>query len=161
MFACGHYGLAPDLLCLAKGIAGGVPMGAVLIGPRVKNLPKQAHGSTFGGNPLSCAAARATLRYIQEERLPERASLLGKRLQDGLAAIQSPLIRQVRGLGLMVGMELKVKASPYLARLSKRGVLALSAGATVIRFLPPLVISPKDIDTVVEQVAQVLEENDG
>lgn len=156
MFACEHHGLEPDLLCLAKGIAGGLPMGAVLIGPRAGTLPKKAHGSTFGGNPLACAAALATIRYIELERLAERAAELGRRLQDGLAALRSPLIREVRGLGLMVGMELKVKVTPYLAKLAERRVLALSAGATVIRFLPPLVISPEDVHTVVERVAQVL-----
>lgn len=75
---------------------------------------------------------------------------------DGLKAIASPLVREVRGLGLMVGMELKEKAAPYLAALAERGVLALSAGATVVRFLPPLVISAEDVDTVIEQVAEVL-----
>lgn len=161
MFACEHHRLEPDLLCLAKGIAGGLPMGAVLIGPRVGTLPKKAHGSTFGGNPLACAAALATIRYIELERLAERAAELGRRLQDRLAAIRSPLIREVRGLGLMVGMEIKVKVTPYLEGLSKRGVLALAAGSTVMRFLPPLVISPEDVATVVERVAEVLEDGSG
>lgn len=156
MFAYEHHGLEPDLVCLAKGIAGGLPMGAVLSGPRVGTLPKKAHGSTFGGNPLACAAALATLRYIEMERLAARAAELGRQLQDGLAASRSPLIHEVRGQGLMVGLELKVKVTPYLAKLAERGVLALSAGATVIRFLPPLVISAEDVQTVVERVAEVL-----
>ena len=156
MFAGQHYGLRPDLMCVAKSIAGGLPMGAVLIGSRVGELPKKVHGSTFGGNPLSCAAALATIRYIEAEELPQRAAELGTRLMAGLRAISSPLVREVRGLGLMVGMELKGKVAPYLAALADRGVLALSAGATVMRFLPPLVISAEDVDTVVEQVAAVL-----
>jgi acetylornithine/LysW-gamma-L-lysine aminotransferase len=157
MFASQHHGLRPDLMCVAKGLAGGLPMGAVLIGPRAGVLPGKAHGSTLGGNPLACAAALATIHYTEEERLPERAADLGARLMAGLRAISSPLIREVRGMGLMVGMELKGNASPYLAALADRGVLALSAGASVMRFLPPLVISAEDVDTVVEQVAAVLE----
>jgi acetylornithine/LysW-gamma-L-lysine aminotransferase len=156
MFASEHHDLEPDLMCLAKGIAGGLPMGAVLIGSRVGQLPKKSHGTTFGGNPLACAAAVATLRAIEAESLPQRAAERGAQLLDGLWAIGSPLVRQVRGLGLMVAVELKTQAGPYLAALAERGVLALSAGSNVIRFLPPLVISAGDVDTVVEQVAAVL-----
>jgi len=123
----------------------------------VGDLPKKAHGTTFGGNPLACAAALATIRYIESAHLPQRAAELGARLLTGLRAVSSPLVREVRGLGLMVGVELKGKAAPYLAALAERGVLALSAGATVMRFLPPLVISAEDVDTVVQQVAAVLE----
>ncbi len=160
MFASFHYDLQPDLMCVAKAIAGGLPMGAVLIGSRVGDLPKKVHGSTFGGNPLICAAALATIRYIEAEHLPQRAAELGARLLAGLKGISSPRIRQVRGLGLMVGVELKGKSGPYLAALAERGVLALAAGATVMRFLPPLVISAEDVDAVVEQVAAVLEIRD-
>lgn len=158
MFASEHYDLQPDLMCLAKSLAGGLPMGAVLIGSRVGELPKKAHGSTFGGNPLSCAAALASIQYIEAERLPQRAAELGARFLKGLQAISAPAVREVRGLGLMVGMELKEPAGPYLAGLAQRGVLALSAGATVMRFLPPLVIGCEALDTVVEQVADVLED---
>jgi len=156
MFACEHHGLVPDLMTVAKSIAGGVPMGAVLLGPRVGQLPKKVHGSTFGGNPLSCAAAIAAIEFIERENLPRQAAELGKRLLSGLQAIPSPLIREVRGLGLMVGIELKRPAGRYLAALAERGVLALSAGPTVMRFLPPLVISRNDIDTVIEETAAVL-----
>jgi acetylornithine/LysW-gamma-L-lysine aminotransferase len=157
MFATEHHDLQPDLMCLAKAMAGGLPMGAVLLGPRVGDLPKKAHGSTFGGNPLACAAALAALHYIEAAGLPERAAELGARLLAGLRAIPAPQVRQVRGLGLMVAIELKDKSAPYLAALAERGVLALSAGANVIRFLPPLVITAQEVDTVVEQVAAVLE----
>ncbi len=157
MFASQHHDLQPDLMCVAKSIAGGLPMGGVLIGPRVGDLPKKVHGTTFGGNPLACAAALATIGYIESEGLPQRAAELGTRLIAGLQGISSPRIRQVRGLGLMVGVELKGKSAPYLVRLAERGVLALAAGATVMRFLPPLVISAEDVDVVVERVAAVLE----
>jgi acetylornithine/LysW-gamma-L-lysine aminotransferase len=157
MFASQHHGLQPDLICLAKAMAGGLPMGAVLIGPAVGELPKKVHGTTFGGNPLACAAALAAIHYIESEALPQRAAELGARFLDGLRAISSPVIREVRGLGLMVAIELKSKASPYLAALAERGVLALTAGANVMRFLPPLVIGTGEIDTVVEHTAAVLE----
>ena len=155
MFASQHHDLRPDLMCVAKAIAGGLPMGAVLLGPRMADLPKRTHSSTFGGNPLACAAALATIHYIESEELPQRAAELGARLVDGLKAIPSPLVREVRGLGLMVAVELKGKSAPYLAALAERGVLALASGATVMRFLPPLVISVEDVDTVVERVAEV------
>ena len=156
MFASQHYDLQLDLMCVAKGIASGFPMGAVLLSSRVGDLPPKSHGTTFGGNPMACAAALATINFIESEGLPQRAAKLGAQLMDGLKAIPSPLVREVRGLGLMVGMELKGKSAPYLAALAERGVLALSAGATVMRFLPPLVISTEEVDTVVEQVAEVL-----
>jgi acetylornithine/LysW-gamma-L-lysine aminotransferase len=157
MFAAEHHDLQPDLMCLAKAMAGGLPMGAVLLGPRVGDLPKKAHGSTFGGNPLACAAALAALHFIEATRLPQRAAELGARLLAGLQAIPAPQVRQVRGLGLMVAIELKGNSGPYLAALADLGVLALSAGANVIRFLPALVITAQEVDTVLEQVAAVLE----
>ncbi len=156
-FAAEHHDLRPDLLCVAKALAGGVPMGATLLGERVGRLPDRVHGSTFGGNPLACAAALATLRVLEEEQLSERAATLGRRLMAGLRALDAPSIREVRGLGLMVGVQLKRPAAPYLAALAERGVLALPAGATVMRFLPPLVISEAQIDRVVAAVGDVLE----
>jgi acetylornithine/LysW-gamma-L-lysine aminotransferase len=158
MFASEHHGLEPDLMCLAKAIAGGLPMGAVLIGPRVGDLPRKSHGTTFGGNPLACAAALATIQFIESEGLVQRAEELGGRLLSGLQVISAAQIRQVRGLGLMAAIELKGHAAPHLAALAERGVLALSAGANAIRFLPPLVIDAEDVDIVVEQVATVLGE---
>jgi acetylornithine/LysW-gamma-L-lysine aminotransferase len=156
MFASQHHGLQPDLMCVAKAIAGGIPMGATLIGSQVGSLPPKSHGTTFGGNPLACAAALATIHTIESEGLPERAARLGARFKAGLEAIDAPQVRQVRGLGLMVAVELKAPSAPYLAALADRGVLALSAGSNVMRFLPPLVISQADLDTVVEQVSTVL-----
>jgi acetylornithine/LysW-gamma-L-lysine aminotransferase len=157
MFASEHHGLQPDLLCLAKGMAGGLPMGAVLIGERLGALPKKAHGTTFGGNPVSCAAALATIGYLEAEELPQRAADQGARFLAGLRAISSPRVRDVRGLGLMLALELKEPAGPHLAALAERGVLALTAGTNVMRFLPPLVISAGQVDTVVQEVAVVLE----
>ncbi len=156
MFACQHFDLEPDILCLAKSIAGGVPMGAVLLGERVGALSPGVHGSTFGGNPLACAASLTALNVLAEEQLPARAAQLGEYFIAALKKIDSPLIREVRGLGLMIGIELKQKVAPYIQALTARGVLALPAGLTVLRFLPPLVISKAQIDRVVEAVTQVL-----
>ncbi len=156
MFAHQHYGLQPDLLNLAKSIAGGLPMGATLIGERVGELPAQTHGSTFGGNPLACAASLAAIGYLEEHDLPARAAELGAWFKAALAEIQSPLVREVRGLGLMVGMELKQKVTPYLQALMAEGVMALPAGLTVMRFLPPLVIEKDDLVKVVETVRKIL-----
>ena len=156
LFASEHFDLRPDLMTVAKSIAGGIPMGSTLIGERLGEIPGHVHGSTFGGNPLACAAALATLHAMEAEGLLQRAATLGARLMDGLRALDNPAIREVRGMGLMVGMELKEHSAPYLAALAEQGVLALPAGATVMRFLPPLVISEQDIDTVIEKVALVL-----
>ena len=156
LFAYQHYGLQPDLLCLAKSIGGGLPMGATLLSERLGSLPSQVHGSTFGGNPLVCAAALAVLDEIDERGLVGQAAELGEWFQAQLQQIQSPLIREVRGKGLMVGIELKQKVSPYLQALMEKGVLALPAGLSVLRFLPPLVISQEELAQVVQAVQEVL-----
>jgi LysW-gamma-L-lysine/LysW-L-ornithine aminotransferase len=156
LFAYQRYELEPDIVCLAKSMAGGLPMGAALLHERWGPLPPSIHGSTFGGNPLACAAANATVQFILDQNLPQRAEELGKLFREQLGAIKSPLVREVRGIGLMNGIELKQKVAPYIAELMRLGVLALPAGLTVIRFLPPLVISPEQIGQVSAAVDQVL-----
>jgi acetylornithine/LysW-gamma-L-lysine aminotransferase len=156
MFAIEHFDVTPDLLCCAKSLAGGVPMGAVLIGERVKNLKPGVHGTTFGGNPLSCAAGLAAIAAIQEEDLPRQAVDKGAYLLDRLRAIDAPLIREVRGMGLMIGIELKRKVAPYLKALQERNILALNAGMTVLRLLPPLVISYEQLDHLADALEDVL-----
>jgi acetylornithine/LysW-gamma-L-lysine aminotransferase len=156
MFAIQYFGVTPDLLTCAKSLAGGLPMGAVLIGKNVKNLTPGVHGSTFGGNPLSCAAAIAALAVIQEEDLPGQAEAKGKYLMEKLKKIDSSNIREVRGVGLMVGIELKQKVAPYIKALQERRVIALNAGLTVIRLLPPLVITYEQIDHFVNVLSEVL-----
>jgi acetylornithine/LysW-gamma-L-lysine aminotransferase len=154
MFACEQF-TSPDILCLAKSLAGGIPMGAVLCSDRI-NVPVKSHTSTFGGNPTACAAALATLKVIEDEDLVQKARTRGAYFLDKLRQIESPKIRDVRGLGLMLGVELKEKAGPYVQQLMERGVIVLLAGATVIRLLPPLVISREEIDTVVAVLKEVL-----
>jgi acetylornithine/LysW-gamma-L-lysine aminotransferase len=156
MFAIQHFGVTPDLLTCAKSLAGGVPMGAVLIGHKIQNLTPGVHGSTFGGNPLACAAANAALEVIEQENLPRQARVKGAYLMDKLRRIESPNIREVRGMGLMVGIELKEKAAPYIKALQDRNIIVLNAGMTVIRLLPPLVISYQQIDHLVDVLTEVL-----
>ncbi len=155
MFACEHFGLEPDILCLAKAMAGGIPMGAVLCSDKV-TPPVGRHGSTFGGNPLACAASLAAIDAMVEERLDQAAAEKGAYLRERLEARDLPKVRELRQLGLMIGIELKEKSQPYLVRLMERGVLALPAGATVVRLLPPLTITHAELDTVAEALTEVL-----
>jgi acetylornithine/LysW-gamma-L-lysine aminotransferase len=154
MFACEQF-VAPDILCLAKSLAGGIPMGAVLCSEQI-SVPVKSHTSTFGGNPTACAAALASLKVIEDEGLVQKAQTLGAYFLDQLRQIESPKIREVRGLGLMIGVELKEKAGPYVQQLMEKGVIVLLAGPTVIRLLPPLVISREEIDGVVAALKEVL-----
>ena len=157
-FAFMHHNLQPDIVSLGKSIAGGIPMGAAILSDKIGRLSPGIHGSTFGGNPIACAAAMATLDVLEEEHLPDHAAELGKFLLSELEQIESPLIREVRGLGLMIGIEIKKKVAPYLAALAERGILALPAGMTVIRLLPPLVITYEQLDRVLEALNEVLSE---
>ncbi len=158
MFACEYAGIEPDLICLGKAIAGGVPMGAIGISDKVQNITPGVHGSTFGGNALACAAALAVLDVYEEEQLAACSAELGAYFQERLQEINSPLIREVRGLGLMIGVELKIRAMDVVRDLMDRGVLSLTAGPTVLRLLPPLVISKEEIDMVVDAITAVLVE---
>jgi acetylornithine/LysW-gamma-L-lysine aminotransferase len=154
--ACEHHHLSPDLISLGKSIGGGLPMGVTAWRKELGRFESGAHGSTFGGNPLVCAASRAVIRVMAEERLPERAALLGGWLREELEALSSSQVREVRGLGLMIGVELKGKVTPVLQTLMERGVWALPAGLNVLRLLPPLVIEKDDLERVVEVVGEVL-----
>jgi predicted acetylornithine/succinylornithine family transaminase/N-acetyl-ornithine/N-acetyl-lysine deacetylase len=159
LFACSHYNVQPDILCLAKSLAGGVPMGAICLGARViesGRITKGVHGTTFGGNPLSCAVALVTLDIIEREALPERAARLGTYITERLLALNLPIVREVRGRGLLIGIELKKRVQPYLEALCERGVIALPAGPNVLRLLPPLVITEEQIDRVLTVLQEVL-----
>jgi acetylornithine/LysW-gamma-L-lysine aminotransferase len=155
-FAFQHMGIQPDLICLGKAMAGGVPMGAIAISPHVSRLPVGVHGSTFGGNPLACAAALATSNIIEEERLVTRSASMGEYFLRRLRGIESPLIREVRGMGLMIGLDLKVRAMPIVRELARRGVQVLTAGPTVLRLLPPLVITKEELDEVTNAIRDTL-----
>ena len=153
-----HYGVAPDMVTLAKGLGGGVPIGALLMTDEVAlGMPKGGHGTTFGGNPLAAAAGLAVLEEIEERELLQNALEVGSYFQEQLRALPSPKIRTVRGLGLMIGVEMKEKVAPYIDALKDAGVMTINAGATVVRFVPPLVITKDEVDEVVERFGRVLE----
>ena len=154
-FACEHYDVEPDLLCLAKGIAGGVPMGAVLCAETVSVRPG-VHGSTFGGNPLACAAGSAAIDFMVQQKLADRASHLGDYFKEGFTQKLPDSVRELRQIGLMIGIELKQKATPFLQTLLDTGIIALPAGPTVIRLLPPLTIEEKQLDTVIDALRRTL-----
>lgn len=155
--AAEHYGVEADMVTLAKGLGGGVPIGALLMSEEVAaGMPAGGHGSTFGGNPLASAAGLAVLQEIESRDLLAHVSEVGAYFRQRLSAISSPKIREVRGLGLLIGLELKEKAAPHVAALREAGVLTVNAGATVIRFVPPLVISKEEVDQVVRRVEGVL-----
>ncbi|HEV2581825.1 MAG TPA: [LysW]-lysine hydrolase [Ktedonobacteraceae bacterium] len=159
LFACEHYALQPDILCLAKSLGGGVPVGAVCLGPRVMEsgcITRGVHGSSFGGNPLACAAALAALDIIEQEDLPARAASLGTRALERLRSLRAPLVREARGQGLLLGIELTRRAQPFIDALGERGILALQAGPNVIRLLPPLVITEAQLDHALDIVEEVL-----
>lgn len=151
-----QYGVAPALLTMAKSMAGGVPIGAVAMHASLGPIPPASHGSTFGGNPLACAAGRAALRYMHDHDLPRQAAEKGAYLVERLRALKLARVREVRGAGLLVGLELKDRVQPYLEKLMYAGVLALPAGPNVLRLLPPLVITYDDLDRVVAAVSDVL-----
>jgi acetylornithine/LysW-gamma-L-lysine aminotransferase len=156
LFAVEHSGVVPDVLMLAKSIAAGLPFGAVALHHRHGPLPPGSHGTTFGGGPLLCAAASAALREMISHDLPRQAAEKGVWLLNRLRALAIPRVREVRGLGLLVGIELKERVQPFLGALLERGVLALPAGPTVLRLLPPLVISYEELELVVARIGEVL-----
>ncbi|MEO1088059.1 MAG: aminotransferase class III-fold pyridoxal phosphate-dependent enzyme [Acidobacteriota bacterium] len=150
-----------DVVALAKGLGGGVPIGAVALRPGLDPFPVGSHGSTFGGNPLSCAAALAVLGVMARDDLPGRAERLGSWALDFLRQALGGVrrVREVRGIGLMVAVELRERAAPWLRRLQEEdGILALAAGKTTLRLLPPLVIADEDWRSVVERLAERLVE---
>ena len=163
MFACEHHGVEPDILCLAKAIASGLPMGVTMATEDVMSSLKMGdHSSTFGGGPVACAAASATLDVLREERLPERARREGAHLLAKLKALEEKyrVVREARGRGLMLGLELRFDVLNVILGAMERGVLVLDAGRNVVRLLPPLVIEKGQIDRAVSVLDEVLGEEE-
>ena len=163
LWACDHWNTAPDILCLAKGIAGGVPMGATLVRPDIlASITKGEHSSTFGGNPISCAAGTAALKAITEDGLIENSDKMGKLFKEGLEELKEKhsMIREIRGKGLMIGIEMKFEVKDILMGLIKKGVLMLYSGRNILRILPPLVISENDVTQVLHALDSVLTEEE-
>jgi len=161
-FAIEHAGIQPDIMCLAKGLGGGFPMGAFAYTKAIRDvLTPGAHGSTFGGSPLACAAGLAAIEAYKDEGLIKRSGILGANMRNQLrGALEGvAMVRDIRGLGLMIAVELRTKVAPVLKSLMiNHGVIALPAGPTVLRLLPPLVISEKEIDIGVQAIAKAIKE---
>ena len=162
-FGFQHFDLAPDIICLAKGLGAGFPMGAIAYSDRVREaLYPGAHGTTFGGNPLACAAGLAAIRTYERENLIARAATMGDLLQARLPRElgDCSVVREVRGVGLMIGIELRQKVGRYLKTLmEEHSVLALPAGSNVLRLLPPLILSEEEIEIGVGAIEAVLRDD--
>ena len=153
MWAHEHWNTVPDILCLAKGIAGGVPMGATLVKPEILDcISKGEHSSTFGGNPLSCAAGIATMQALTQDKLVENSANMGKLFRQGLDKLKEKhsVIREIRGKGLMIGIELKFEVRDILMEGIEKGLLLLYSGRNILRLLPPLVITQNDVTKSLE-----------
>ncbi|MDG6223711.1 MAG: aspartate aminotransferase family protein [Candidatus Bathyarchaeota archaeon] len=160
VFACEHWNVVPDIMCLAKSVAGGLPMAATFAKEEVMAaFNKGEHSSTFSGNPLVCSAASAAIDVLKEEKLPERAATLGSYFKGKLEELAEKhnIVREVRGLGLMIGMEMRFDVYNIIMDCMNNGVLVLDAGRNVVRFLPPLVIEKDQINTVVNALDCAME----
>lgn len=156
MFAGDHFDLQPDILCLAKGIAGGLPMGATVCSDKVK-IPLGRHGTTFGGNPLSCAAALANIRFMLDHHLDDAAREKGDYFMQRMQSKTLAKVAQIRHLGLMIGIEVHGEARPLILELKERGLLTFAAGTNVIRVFPPLTIEYADLDHAIDTLLDVLQ----
>ena len=153
-FAFTREGITPDILCLSKSIANGLPIGVTIVTEAIsERIPKGSHGSTFAGNPLVCAAGAATLRVLVDDALHTHAAAAGKRFQQRVQALKLPQVRDVRGRGLMLAVELKKPVTPVIKAMQERGVLVLPAGGTIIRFLPSILIDDAQLDEGIESLA--------
>ncbi|MGG3562873.1 ornithine--oxo-acid transaminase [Neobacillus rhizosphaerae] len=158
MFACDWEEVEPDMLILGKALGGGVfPISCVVANSDVLGVFNPgSHGSTFGGNPLACAVSLSALEVIEEEKLAERSLELGKYFLEKLKTIANPMIKEIRGRGLFIGVELTEAARPYCEVLKEAGLLCKETHDTVIRFAPPLIITKEEIDWAIEKIKNVL-----
>jgi ornithine--oxo-acid transaminase len=161
LFGCDHEDVRPDVMVLGKALSGGTYPVSVVLSPRqvLGVFQPGDHGSTFGGNPLGCAVARTALKVLVEEGMIENAASMGEYFQERLAEINSPHVKEVRGKGLLIGVELYPQAGGarrFCEALQTRGVLAKETRAHVIRFAPPLIITRQEVDWALERVQEVL-----
>ena len=161
LFACDWEEVTPDVYILGKALGGGImPISAVTASEEILGVFEPgSHGSTFGGNPLACAVALTALEVLKEEELVKNSSELGVYLTEQLKKIESPDIVEIRGLGLMVGIELKGKARPYCEKLMEKGILAKETHENIIRLAPPLMISKADLDWAIEIIKDIFNDN--
>lgn len=155
-FSFEHAGITPDVIALGKGIAGGLPMGVVAWRGALGTLPRGTHGSTFGGNPLACVASITTLTTLRDNNMPQRATEIGAWIMRELEAMQLSQVREIRGRGLLIGLELRGRVTPVLKALQERGILALPAGLNVLRLLPPLTLTREEAQPALDALREVL-----
>lgn len=149
LWAYQHAGVEPDIMTVAKALANGIPIGATLATERVAGaFTRGSHGTTFGGNPFATAVGLTTLTTLLEDRLPERAAKMGRLLMDRLQALKPtrPIIREVRGRGLLIGIEMTVPAGDAIAKCREQGLLVLPAGENVLRLAPPLTVQETEVE---------------
>lgn len=161
-FGYQHYGISPDVITVAKGLGNGLPVGAMIAKAKYYDvLGPGSHGTTFGGNPLAMAAAKAVLEIVFQDEFIEavknKATYLREQLQSKLGEL--PFVSEIRGKGLMIGIECKDDVSTVVSSLMEKGLLVLNAGPNVIRLLPPLVVTEKEIDLAVQLIAETIQEN--
>ncbi|WP_042224601.1 ornithine--oxo-acid transaminase [Oceanobacillus manasiensis] len=158
LFACDWEDVTPDILILGKALGGGVfPISCIVANKDILGVFNPgSHGSTFGGNPLACAVSLASLEVLEEENLADRSLELGNYMMDELKSIQNPLIKEVRGKGLFIGVELTESARPYCEELKEKGLLCKETHENVIRFAPPLTIKQEDLDWAIGHIKEVL-----
>jgi ornithine--oxo-acid transaminase len=158
MFACEWEGVVPDMYILGKALGGGVfPISCVVANKDILGVFNPgSHGSTFGGNPMACAVSIAALEVLEEEKLAERSLELGEYFMSKLKEIKNPIIKEVRGRGLFIGVELHEPARKYCEQLKEAGLLCKETHETVIRFAPPLVITKEELDWAIERIQKVL-----
>jgi len=163
LFAFEHWNVLPDILCLAKAVGSGIPVGITVAKEDLMSVLRIGeHSSTFGGNPVACVAASATIDVIVENKLWEKAAELGEYFMGKLRKLAEKykIVREVRGLGLMVGMELRFDVLDVLESMLNKGVLIMNAGRNVLRFLPPCTITKNQLDIVVEKLDECLIEKE-
>jgi acetylornithine aminotransferase/acetylornithine/N-succinyldiaminopimelate aminotransferase len=157
LWAHEHWGVAPDVMTLAKALASGIPIGAMVAKEFcARAIVPGSHGTTFGGNPFATTVGIATFTTMLEEKLPERAGRLGGYLMDRLRSIGLPAVKEVRGKGLLVGVDLDRPANAVVTACREQGLLVLTAGDAIVRMTPPLVVEEADVDRAVEIVRTVL-----
>ena len=159
MFAHQHYGITPDAMSLAKALGNGVPIGALVVRQELKDvLTPGTHASTFGGNPLCCAAGLAVFETFEKDNILDNVRVMGALLREKLLALQQKHsgVREVRGLGLMLGVDLGRPVGDLVTAARAKGLLILSAGETVLRIMPPLTVQPDEIDLAVRIIDEVL-----
>jgi acetylornithine/N-succinyldiaminopimelate aminotransferase len=153
LFAKDHFDIEPDLITLAKGLGSGFPVGAILMNERIAaTVDFGDHGTTFGGNPLACAAALATLELMEDEEVLKQAVQKGIWLKEALLNLELPGLKEVRGLGLMIGAEFEFEAKPLVLEMLNQGVVANATAGKVLRLVPPLTITKTDLQKVVDTI---------